>query len=151
MLLLVFHVLFLITIDLLNKCLVNQCKIWKFYRTGVIFLTLKYFHLHLYTQVTRTNLIYTIYHAWLSFVDPLQWHGDFFCCFFFFLAFMLTHDSPSMHKKNYFFFFKNSITPRFGSFSSNKFHDLKRGSIIHKNVFKNRFDRCYEDQNIESI
>lgn len=74
-----------------------------------------------------------------------------FLLFLFFLAFMLTHDSPSMHTKNYFFFFKNSITPRFGSFSSNKFHDLKRGSIIQKNVFKNRFDRCYEDQHIEII
>lgn len=131
--------------------LVNQCKIWKFYRTCEIFLILKYFHPHLYIQVSRTNLIYTIYHAWLSFVDPRSSDKETFFVVSFFLAFMLTHDSPSMHTKNYFFFFKNSITPRFGSFSSNKFHDLKRGSIIQKNVFKNRFDRCYEDQHIEII
>lgn len=111
--LLVFHVLFNYYPSI-KQVLVNQCKIWKFYRTGEIFLILKYCHRHLYIQLSRTNLNYTIYHAWLLFVDPLQWREDLCCCFFTFGISAHSWFTKYVHKE--FFFFKNSITPRFGCF-----------------------------------
>lgn len=73
---------FLIIIDLLNMCWVISVRFGNSNGRVKSFLILKYFHPHLYVLVSRTNLNYTIYHAWLSFVDPLQWRGDLCCCFF---------------------------------------------------------------------